>query len=61
VDTRSCGASNFYLETTGSHLGRDTISLLMLFLLSPFGSGNTKQCVTLHTTAVFLANCLIIT
>ena len=42
MDTNSCGASNLYLEVTGSHLGRDTGSLLMLFILSRFGADKCR-------------------
>jgi hypothetical protein len=40
MDTNICGASNLYLEATGSNLGRDTGSLLMLFTLSRFDAGS---------------------
>ena len=39
VDANSCGAAEFYLEASGSLLGRDSDSFLMIFVLSRIGPG----------------------
>ena len=56
METSCCGASNLYLEATGSHLGRDTSSLLMLFIFPDSVQTNAGHCTT--TAASFRCRCL---